>query len=107
MALLGSGVMAAIVSGAFNLYSKWQDRKWSKSDRLEEVEKKLKKSELDSVRLQMLVMMSDYPHETQEIMRLAEHYFKDLHGNWYLTTMFNKWLQSNDIAKPEWFTGTD
>lgn len=103
IAVLGSGVISAIVSGGFNLFSKYQERKWSKSDRLAQLENKMHKSEMDSVRLQMLVMMSDYPDEKQEIMRLAEHYFKDLKGNWYLTSMFNKWLLEHNEAKPEWF----
>ena len=53
----------------------------------------------------MLVMMSDYPDEKSEIMTLAEHYFKDLKGNWYLTDLFDKWLSAHHIARPQWFKG--
>ena len=65
----------------------------------------LLKLEKDSCRTQMLVMLSDYPDEKNEIMTLAEHYFKDLQGNWYMTTIFNNWLKKNNIVSPAWFKG--
>lgn len=101
--IIGSGAMAALVSGIFNLITRWQDRKWSRTDKIQAIDNKLNKCEMDSVRLQMLVMISDYPTEVQEIMKLAEHYFSDLNGNWYMTSIFNKWLEENEIAPPEWF----
>lgn len=101
--IIGSGAMAALVSGIFNLITRWQDRKWSRTDKIQAIDNKLNKCEMDSVRLQMLVMISDYPTEVQEIMKLAEHYFSDLEGNWYMTSIFNKWLEENKIAPPEWF----
>lgn len=103
LAIIGSGFLGSAVSGAVHLISKYIDKKSGMAKKIEELEKKAAKNELDAVRLQMLVMMSDYPHETAEIMRIAQHYFSDLHGNWYLTSMFNKWLENNGIAKPEWF----
>lgn len=71
--------------------------------KLEEFEKQLKRCERDNCRTQMLLLMSDYPEDKAEIMRLAEHYFHDLQGNWYMTGMFNRWLIANNIGKPEWF----
>lgn len=65
------------------------------------------KLEKDSCRTQMLVMLSDYPDEKNEIMTLAEHYFKDLKGNWYMTTIFAQWLKKNNIVNPVWFKGGD
>ena len=38
-------------------------------------------------------------------MTIAEHYFKKLDGNWYMTSIFNKWLVDTDTAKPDWFKG--
>lgn len=67
----------------------------------------LLKLEKDSCRTQMLLLLSDYPEEKAQIMTLAEHYFGVLHGNWYMTTMFNGWLQRNGIPKPAWFNGED
>ena len=67
----------------------------------------LQKLEKDSCRTQMLVMLSDYPNEKQEIMTLAEHYFKDIKGNWYMTSIFNNWLKKHNVEKPTWFKGDD
>lgn len=114
LAIIGSGIITAIISEVFALVRKSMDKKSGLSKELDELKteindlkKKGSKNELDSVRLQMLVMMADYPNDTSEIMRIAEHYFKDLKGNWYLTSMFNRWLEENGIAKPEWFNGND
>ena len=64
-------------------------------------------TEKDELRTQLLLLLSDYPEERQEIMKLAEHYFKDLKGNWYATTLFNNWLVERQIARPEWFRVND
>lgn len=63
---------------------------------------KIVKLEKDSVRTQLLLLMSDYPDNKQEILEVAEHYFKDIGGNWYMTAMFNTWIEDHDIARPEW-----
>lgn len=73
-------------------------------DRLDRMEKNQQKLERDLVRTQMLIMMNHYPESEAEIMKLAEHYFKDLEGDWYMTSLFNKWLAKTGIGKPEWFT---
>ena len=107
VALLGS---SGLIGGVFSVINTILSRKAARSDKQKEIEKKLsdlekatKENKLDSVRLQMLVMISDYPNDTSEIMRIAEHYFSELKGNWYMTSIFNTWLESNNIAKPEWF----
>lgn len=63
---------------------------------------KLKK---DGIRTQMLVLILLKPSEKKEILTLGENYFKKLEGNWYMTSIFNKWLVDTGTAKPEWFKG--
>ena len=63
---------------------------------------KLKK---DGIRTQMLVLICLKPEEKKEILTLGETYFKKLEGNWYMTSIFNKWLTDTKTAKPEWFKG--
>ena len=60
------------------------------------------KNERDNVRMQLLVLMADYSDDTSELMHCAEHYFKDLKGNWYATSLFTKFLREKVIAEPEW-----
>lgn len=72
-------------------------------DRLEHLDKEQKKSEKDHCRTQLLLMLSDYPTEIQEILILGERYFSDLHGNWYMYGMYQRWLEQNHIKAPIWF----
>lgn len=65
--------------------------------------KRLDRNERDNCRIQLLIVLNHYEEDVPEIMRLAEHYFKDLNGDWYMTSLFNKWLERNHYAKPEWF----
>lgn len=92
LAIIGSGALSTIISAIITAIG---NRNGIKS--------KVRKIEKDSVRTQLLLMMSDYPDETQEILTIAEYYFKTLKANWYMTTMFSKWLKKKEIEKPEWF----
>lgn len=95
--------LGGIVAKGFEFLIAWAKRKSGKTTAIERIEKKLDKLERDSCRTQLLLLMSDYPGRTEEIMRLAQHYFDDLVGNWYMTSLFNKWMEDNKIGKPEWF----
>lgn len=68
-----------------------------------DMDKKFRKSERDQIRTQLLVLIKISPTEQQEILTVGEHYFKTLHGDWYMTTLFNRWLTENKIGKPDWF----
>lgn len=79
----------------------------TRHDTKKNVKGKLKTLEKDGLRTQLLLLILIQPDEQQEILTLAEHYFKDLHGNWYMTSIFNKWLTKSEIAEPEWFNKGD
>lgn len=103
--LISSNAVATIVLAIITAISNRKSRLKKVEDELGEINQKLVKSEKDTLRTQLLLLISDYPDEKAEIMTLAQHYFNDLHGNWYLTSLFNKWLEKNDLARPEWFKG--
>lgn len=69
------------------------------------IAKRLDKLEKDGLRTQLLLLILMRPAETKEILTLGEHYFKDLEGNWYMTSIFNKWVEDAGVAEPEWFEG--
>lgn len=75
----------------------------TRHDQRKNVKGKLSKLEKDGLRTQLLLLLLLRPQEQQEILTLGEHYFKVLHGNWYMTSMFNKWLIERNVARPEWF----
>jgi hypothetical protein len=74
-----------------------------RKDGKDNVKATLTKLEKDVLRTQMLLMILMRPEEKREILTLAQHYFVDLKGNWYMTDMFNKWLEDEGHSKPEWF----
>lgn len=107
-------LVAALSGGLFTFIIFFVQRKDNKNDQLDKLEKaiaeiqeKLIIAEKDRIRTQMLIMMNHYPDDRIEIMKLAEHYFAVLHGDWYMTSIFNKWLEKNSIGKPEWFNPND
>lgn len=102
-----SGGIGALVSGVFALINRYLDRKDQPiKARFDDIDHRLEKSEKDSVRTQMLVLISDYSGDKAEILEAARHYFVDLHGDWYMTPIFNRWLEDQKIGKPEWFDST-
>lgn len=100
---VGSGIVTVIAQAVISWRRKKKETKNATSKRLEKLEHKADVSERDSVRLQLLILMSDYSEDTAEILKAAEHYFRDLNANWYMTTIFNNYLIEHNIGKPEWF----
>lgn len=94
---------SALIAGVVAIITLLLNRKWSRDDKKDNVPSMLSKLERDICRTQLLLMLSDYSNESQEIMKLAKHYFDDLNGNWYMSSIFNKWIEENNIGKPEWF----
>lgn len=117
IAVIGCGVINIIATAIINAINNKKtkldeidkkldevDKKFDGVDkRFDSVDKSLIKSEKDSLRTQLLLMLADYPDNTEGILAIGERYFGKLHGNWYATALFNGWLESKGIAKPEWF----
>ena len=104
-------VVACIGSSALTNFIQFLiSRKDSKNEEQEKIFKELKTikemcaiHEKDICRSQLLLLISNYPEDKIEIMKLAEHYFTDLKANWYMSSIFNTWLQENHLTKPDWF----
>lgn len=79
----------------------------SRRDTKKNVYGKLMTLEKDVLRTQLLLLILMKPEEHQEILTIAEHYFapppKGLDGDWYMTSIFNKWLSDSKMAEPVWF----
>lgn len=74
----------------------------ARHDNKKKIPEKLETLEKDVLRVQILLMIMMMPDEEHEILTASKHYFADLHGNWYLTGLFNRWCESHGHA-PEWF----
>lgn len=54
----------------------------------------------DTVRIQLLMVLSQQPDNTDTIFKLAEAYFVNLQGDWYMTNEFVKWAKEHNIIIP-------
>lgn len=102
-AIFGSAGLFSMIQFLISRRDKYKDRLQSIDDRLDRQDERLLRSEKDSCRTQLLILMSDYPQDTSEIMKIAEHYFVDLKADWYLTSLFRKYLEREKITPPIWF----
>lgn len=92
VAVLGSTALGQLIQFFINRH-----------DGKKNIKGKLDTLERDTIRTQLLLLILLTPTETQEILTVSKHYFGVLHGDWYMTSIFNKWLVNNEIAEPEWF----
>ena len=95
-----------IILGSAGLFTFLQfliNRRDKKSDQMTRIESKLDNIEQGNARSQLMLLMRLYPENKNEIMMVAEHYFKDLNGDWYLSSLFNSWLHQIGIESPFWF----
>ena len=99
---LGSGALFAFIQFLITRH----DRKKDEKDGLRKDVKDLKHaamiSERDSCRTQLLMLIADYPDQEAEILKLGQHYFKDLKANWYMTALFQGWCGKRGIEIPAW-----
>ena len=114
LALLSGGNIVIFIKYLIERHDRKKERAEDKAEAHAEAEKaennelcaikdRLTKLEKDGIRTQLLLMILLRPEEKKEIMTLGQHYFSDLNGNWYMTDIFNKWLETEGHSKPEWF----
>lgn len=93
-------VLAILASNGFFALVQFLITRW---DTKKSIKGKLDRLEKDGLRTQLLLMIMLKGDEKKEILTLGQHYFDDLHGNWYMTDIFNKWLEEKGHSKPDWF----
>lgn len=93
-------ILAILASNGFFALVQFLITRW---DTKKSIKGKLDHLEKDGLRTQLLLMILMRPEEKKEILTLGQHYFDDLKGNWYMTDIFNKWLEEKGHSKPDWF----
>ena len=58
--------------------------------------------EMDILRVELKLMISDLPDQESDILRIGEHYCTD-GGNWVMSSTFLAWLQQRNLPTPPWF----
>lgn len=69
----------------------------STNEKLDNISSKIDTIELNSTRNQLLTLMSDYPDNESEILKVANYYFNELNGDWYMTELFTKWCDGRGV----------
>lgn len=101
--LCGAGWLATLIMYFIDRKDKRKADNDSTKNELKEINERLDKSEKDSVRIQLLLLMKDYdPKDESELLKCAQHYFVDLRGNWWITPKFNRFIEREGIARPDW-----
>lgn len=70
------------------------------TENVEKVLKISKETRQDTIRIQLLMIMEHQPDNIDTIVKLAEKYFIELKGDWYMTNEFNKWEKAHDVIVP-------
>lgn len=96
IAVLGSGVLSAVIAGVFTLISNHQNNK------KQNIDERFNELEMNDLRTQLIVLIKLSPNEHSEILKVAEAYF-GRNGDWICTPMFNNWLIEQKLGEPEWF----
>lgn len=69
----------------------------STNAKLDAISSQVTELKLDTTRSQLLTLMKNYPDNEEEIMKVAKYYFKDLSGDWYMTSLFIEWGEEKGI----------
>ena len=70
----------------------------------EHVSKLIKISEdtrKDTLRIQLLMLIKDQPENIDTILKIAESYFVELDGDWYMTSEFKRWAKAHEVEIPD------
>ena len=54
----------------------------------------------DTLRIQLSMYIENQPDNIDTILKLAEVYFVQLGGDWYMTNEFMKWAKAHDVVVP-------
>ena len=66
-------------------------------EKLEPINSKVTAIEMDTTRIQLLSLIRNDPDNVDSIMKLARHYFVDLSGDWYATSIFQEWCAEKGV----------
>lgn len=73
----------------------------STNAKLDSISDQMTELKLDTTRNQLLTLIKNYPDNEEEIMKVAKYYFKDLNGDWYMTSLFIEWGEEKGIDVTE------
>ena len=100
LGILGGGNLILFIKFLIERHDKKVEKAEDKEK--EHIQGTFKKLEKDGLRTQLLLLILMKPEEVSEILTIAQRYFVDLKGNWYMTSIFAKWCDEHGL-EPDWF----
>ena len=102
-------IITILGSGAFFAFVQWFitfiDNKFINAQKKKNKEKEREELQISMdrkmTRIQLLLLIADYPTRVDEIMDVAYTYFIKLNGDWFAHGIFDEWLDSQELHKPE------
>ena len=88
-----------VIWGAFSGLLSWSSMQIQQaiSDQIAdirgEVQEFFLKTETQTTRLELLSLMQNQPTNVAGIEKIANHYFHDLGGDWYVTDIYSQWCK--------------
>lgn len=64
-------------------------------------EENFRQIRLDTTRLQLSALIYREPDNIDSILKVAEFYFCELGGNWWMASEFKHWARQHDVDVPE------
>lgn len=112
LALISSGVLSTLITAFFQYLQAKKSRKDGLESKVtalvsdqEKLLKDMKRLEGDILRVEMKVMIANFPEREEDILKIGEHYFGELHRNWVMQASFQQYLDDRGIPTPTWFNG--
>lgn len=78
-----------------------EDRISRFEDRVSVIIANTEETRRDTLRIQLMMLMRDEENNVDTILKVAEAYFINLQGDWYMTNEFNKWAKEHDVMIPD------
>ena len=69
----------------------------STNDKLDSMTSQLDQLQVDATRTQLITLMSNYPDNKSEILKVADKYFNEYNGDWYVTGLFEQWAEDHGL----------
>lgn len=67
------------------------------NERLDGMSGQLDQLQVESTRTQLITLMSNYPDNKSEILKVADKYFNEYNGDWYVTELFEQWADRHGV----------
>lgn len=97
IACLGSSGFFALVQFLLSRLFTQRDSKNESAKTLCRLADRADIGDLNDSRIQLLILINHYPENHYAILKEAEHYFCDLHGNSWVAEIVNSWAMEQGV----------